>query len=119
MKEIKVYIASPYTNGWMPKMIRTQLDAADELIDLGFCPFVPLLAHFQEIYNPRTEEDWLRVDFAFVKVCDALLRIRLYNEDGSEIYSSGADRECEVAKENGIPIFESIKDLYRHFYMES
>jgi len=115
MKEIKVYIASPYTLGWMPKMVRLQLEAADKLMDLGYIPYTPLLAHFQEIYNPRTEHDWLRVDFTFLKTCDAVLRLKPLDRKSKEIISSGADKECLLAKENDIPVFYSVEELNDHF----
>lgn len=114
-KEIKVYIASPYTLGWMPTMIKVQMDAANELMDLGFCPFVPLLAHFLEIYNPRTEEDWMRTDLAYLKQSDAVLRLRPKDNEGNEVPSRGADLECKTAREYNIPIFESIDEIYEYF----
>lgn len=117
-EEIKVYVASPYTLGWMPTMIKIQMDVSNELMDLGFCPFVPLLAHFLEIYNPRTEEDWLRTDLAYLKVSDAVLRLRPKDKDGNEIPSAGADLECKTARENNIPVFESIEELVEYFKNE-
>jgi hypothetical protein len=111
MKEIKVYIASPYTNGWMPSNIKLQLKAADELMNLGYFPYVPLLAHFQEIYNPRTENDWLNLDFVWLKQCDVVLRLQNFDRDGNVVPSSGADKEEALAKASGIPIFYSIDEL--------
>ena len=39
----------------------------------------------------------MKLDFEWIKSCDALLRI--------EGISSGADREVEFAKNNNIPVF--------------
>ena len=69
MKEIRVYIASPYSNGWMPSNIRLQFKTADNLLDLGYYPYVPLLTHFMELYTHREEQTWLQLDFVFLKTC--------------------------------------------------
>ena len=119
MKEIRVYIASPYTNGWMPTNIRLQIETADKLMDLGYIPYTPLLSHFQEIYSSRSEHDWLKIDFAFLKICDAILRLKPVGKDGKEIPSPGADQEEEIAKEHGIPIFYLIEELNDHFKAKS
>jgi hypothetical protein len=115
MKEIKVYIASPYTNGWMPSNVKLQLDTSNELMDLGYFPYTPLLAHFQEIYNPRSENDWLKLDFVFLKTCDAILRLQNFDRNKELIPSPGADKEEELAKKCGIPVFHSIINLNDHF----
>lgn len=118
MSKITVYIASPYSNGWMPENIRLQLKTADKLMDYGYAPYVPLLAHFQEIYNPRSEQEWLEVDFIYVKLCDALLRLKPKGKDGKEIPSPGATKEEVLAKENNIPVFYSIEDLNEYFNVD-
>lgn len=114
-KEILVYIASPYTNGWMPDNVRLQMDIGNELMDLGYCPIVPLLTHYMEIYKSRPEEEWLELDFVYVKRCDVLLRIKPVDENGNEITSSGGDREVQVAIDNNIPVFYSIQELNDHY----
>jgi hypothetical protein len=114
-KEIRVYIASPYTNGWMPTMVKLQLDMAQNLLDEGYFPYPPLLNHFQEIYSNRTEHEWLKLDFVFLKVCDAVLRLFPLDKDGKEIPSSGADQEIELAIKEGIPVFYSIEELNDYF----
>lgn len=115
MREVKVYIASPYTKGWMPTNIRLQIETADKLIDLGYIPYTPLLTHFQEIYSSKSEHVWLKIDFAFLKTCDAILRLKPVGKDGKEIPSAGADQEVELAKNEGIPVFYSIEDLNDYF----
>jgi len=114
-KEIRVYIASPYTNGWMPSNVNLQLATADELMDLGYFPYVPLLAHFQEMYNPRIEHDWLELDFVWLKQCDAVLRLKPVDKNGVEIPSPGADKEVALAKENDVIVFYSIEELNDYF----
>jgi len=99
----KVYIASPYTLGDVAVNVKFQMDTFDELVNLGFAPFVPLYSHFQHMMHPRPYEDWVRLDFEWINVCDCLLRL------GGE--SKGADAEVEYVKKLGIPVYYSIKDL--------
>lgn len=99
----KVYIASPYTKGDIAVNVRRQIDCADELMDLGFAPFLPLLAHFQHLIHPRDYEDWTEIDLEWVKSCDALLRLSGESE--------GADREVALAEKLKIPVFYNIDEL--------
>jgi len=115
MKEIKVYIASPYSKGWMPTNLRRQFKASDELMNLGYWPYVPLLTHFMELYSHREEKHWLELDFVYLKTCDALLRLKPVDENGDIIPSIGADLEEQLAKDEGIPVFYSIEELNDHF----
>ena len=109
-KMIKVYIASPYTLGDVAKNVKLQLDTVDLLMNSGFVPFTPLYSHFQHMSHPRPYEDWLTIDFEWIKSCDCLLRL-----DGE---SNGADKEVEYATKLGIPVFYSIDDLYLKYNKE-
>jgi hypothetical protein len=100
---IKVYVASPYTKGDIAVNVRRQIDCADELMNLGFAPFLPLLAHFQHLIHPRPYDNWIAVDLEWIKCCDAMLRL-----SGESI---GADLEVKKAKEWDIPVFTSITEL--------
>jgi hypothetical protein len=119
MKDIKVYIASPYTKGWMPDNVRRQITIGDELLDLGYKPYIPLLTHFMELYKHRDEREYLDLDIVFLSVCDAVLRIKPLDENGIEIPSAGADEEEAKAKELGIPVFYSVADLNDYFKSNS
>ena len=99
----KVFISSPYTIGDVAVNVKIQMDAADELITLGFAPFAPLMSHFQHMAHPRPYEDWTRLDLEWLKVCNAILRL-----PGE---SKGADREVELARSLGMPIYYSIAEL--------
>ena len=99
-----VYIASPYTIGDVAKNVRRQVDTATILIDCGMAPFWPLNSHFLHMFWPKSYETWVKLDEAWVKKCDALYRL--------EGESNGADREVLIAKENGIPVFYNLNDLY-------
>jgi hypothetical protein len=83
--------------------VKRQIDAADELISLGYAPFVPLYSHFQHMAHPRPYEDWTRLDMEWIRVCDAILRL-----PGASL---GADAEVARAKELSIPICYSISEL--------
>lgn len=53
--------------------------------------------------NEMLHADWLRVDFEYVRRCDALLRL-----PGESV---GADAEVSEALRIGVPVFYSIDDL--------
>jgi nucleoside 2-deoxyribosyltransferase len=107
LKNIKVYIASPYTLGDTAVNVRNSIDVFYELIKHGFIPFSPLaMCHTIQMIHPIEYEQWMQYDFEWVKTCDCLLRL-----PGD---SQGADREIEVAKETGIPVFYSMKELLKH-----
>lgn len=101
----KIYIASPYTIGDIAVNVHNQIQAANELMDLGFTVHVPLLSHFQHLIFPRPYRDWLTNDLEWLPVCDAILRL-----PGE---SSGADIEVKLAKKLKIPVYYSIEILRR------
>ena len=103
MRKLKVYIASPYTIGDTAVNVRRQIDAANELMDMGLLPFAPLMSHFHHLIHPRSYESWLEWDFGWLESCDIVLRL-----DGE---SKGADMEVERAKELGIPVFYTLREL--------
>lgn len=99
----KVYIASPYTVGNPLENVRRSLSVAHDLRKLGFVPFAPLLSHYANEMYPETYDTWLREDFAWLRCCDAVLRL-----PGE---SKGADLEETHAKRAGIPVFKDMNDL--------
>jgi hypothetical protein len=106
-KKIKVYIASPYTNGDVAINVKRQLDCVDVLMDLDFVPYAPLYSHFQHMAHPRPYTDWINIDFEWVNACDCLLRL-----SGD---SSGADNEIALANELKMPVFYSIDELNDYY----
>lgn len=104
---IRVYVAGPITKGDFMANVRAALDAGDALRNRGFYPFVPHLFGFWHLAHPRHYESWMELDFEYLLLCHALLRL-----PGD---SSGADREVALARLKGIPVFESIEDLAQHF----
>ena len=104
---IRVYVAGPMSKGRMEQNVRAGIDAANQLAQLGFAPYLPHLTHFWGIVYPHDWEFWLALDEAWLQQCHALLRL-----PGA---SKGAERETTVAKMRGIPVFKSIATLRRHF----
>jgi len=104
---IKVYIASAYTIGDTAINVKVQMDMAENLMNFGFAPFVPLYSHFQHMMHPRPQEEWLNFDLEWVKTCDCLLRL--------PGHSIGADIEVEHAKKHNIQIFYSIEELVKFY----
>jgi len=113
-KKLKVYIASPYTKGWSFDNVRRQLKAKDILLNNGFTPFAPLMAHFYQIYTENHDErQMMGWELEWLNVCDFMVRLRVRLEDGSELSSFGSDEEESKANEWGIPIytFWSLEEL--------
>ena len=75
MKKLKVFISSPYTLGDVGVNVRTQHDVFNNLIELGFTPFMPLLSHYQHIIHPFEYDQWIEWDFAWIDSCDFVLRL--------------------------------------------
>lgn len=112
MKKLKVYIASPYTNGNTANNVRRSLDALHVLFENGFVPFSPLLNHYAEIHKHKSEEDWFNWDLEWLRMCDVLVRIRPII-DGKEIPSPGSDIEQKEAKKLNLLVFDfnTIEEL--------
>ncbi len=102
----KVYIASPYTVGDAGINVRHSMEAYNLILDAGGLPFSPLHSHFQHIYFPRSYEEWLNIDLAWLEICDCVWRL-----PGE---SKGADIETGRARFLGLPVFFDLLDV-EHF----
>ena len=102
-KQVRVYVAGPYSKGDVAVNVRNAILVANRLRDAGFAPFLPHLTHFWHLVVPRPYEDWLDLDNQFIPFCDALLRI-----PGE---SSGADKEVALARSLDIPVFYTQETL--------
>ena len=102
----KIYIASPYSIGDKIENVNAQIRAANQLMNYGYTPFLPLLSHFQDQLISRPYTDWLENDLEWIAVCDGLLRL-----PGE---SPGADIEVKHAMGLKIPIYYSIDELKNH-----
>jgi len=103
MNRRKIYIASPYTIGDVAVNVKRSIYAAEELIAHGYAPYCPLLSHFHHMIHPNDYETWMDVGLTWLVRCDAVLRLT-----GE---SKGADIECQIALEGGIPVFYTIEKL--------
>jgi len=99
----RIYIAGPYTEGDVARNVKAAIDAANELIELGFAPYVPHLSHFLHMAHPQPYGIWMGLDMVWQSQCHAVLRL-----PGP---SSGADTETRTAKIVGMPVFHSISEL--------
>lgn len=106
----RIYIAGPYTNGDVANNVYNAISAADELLGLGFAPYVPHLTHFWHIMFSHKYDKWLELDNQYLVLCDGVLRL-----PGN---SSGADSEVLLATEKNIPVFYDIDSLVNHFSKE-
>lgn len=112
-----IYLAAPYSRGDSAINVRCQHDIFDELMDYThlFVCFAPLLTHYQHVFFPRHYEQWLEYDFQIIRNCDAILRCpAVFTSSHLDYYqyeSPGADRECKLASELGIPVFDTISSL--------
>ncbi len=86
---------------------RERIDAAvaigEDIARLGFAPLIP---HLFDAWFTRFDYDYescMRQCFAWVRACDAVYRVQ--NE------SKGADREVELARSLGMPVFTSMEEL--------
>lgn len=108
----RVYIAAPLSNGDVEQNVRHACLVATTLIKIGYAPLCPHLTAYMQgpvasVSAGFDHPTWMEVDLPWVKVSDAVLRL--------PGVSKGADQEVECAKENGIPVFESIVDLDVYF----
>ncbi len=102
----RVFVCSPYTKPDPAININNSVKVFGKLLDDGKCiPINMLWTHFYHCIQPRSYEDWLAYCISFIPLCQAILRL-----PGE---SSGVDREVEIAKSLGIPVFDSIEDLYK------
>lgn len=96
-----IYVAGPISRDPMAGT-RAAVLAGAELMRGGLVPFVPHLSVLWQMIDPVEYEDWMIQDFAWIRRCDALLRL-----PGE---SPGADREVAFAKQGGLPIFTRATD---------
>jgi len=102
---IKVYVAGPYTKGDPCINTNQAIHIGQELLNMGYSPFLPHLSHFWHTMIPNPWETWMALDLDWLPTCDVLFRF------GGE--SRGADIEEAKAKELGIPIVRSYEELER------
>lgn len=105
-----VYIAGPLSSptctGYLQNVHRFY-SAQVALIRHGFAPFNPAADLTVGIMAGDMEyEDYFGPNFAWLEKADAVLMLSS---------SPGADRECERARELGIPVLDSVEGLIEYF----
>ena len=103
MKLPKVYIAGPYSRGDVADNVRTAIEAANEINQMGAVPYVPHLTHFWDLMTPKSYKWWLWYDLQWLVTCDMLVRL--------PGLSKGADQEVEEAKCLGMLVFYGLEEL--------
>lgn len=109
-----VYIASPYTAGDVAQNVAFQMLVFNYLLDSGvIAPYAPLWSHFQHVVHPRSYEEWMRYDEEIIVHCDACIRLAAHNpsNDYEMVTSPGADREVEMFRAQGKPVFYETTDV--------
>lgn len=97
-----IYVAGPISS--RPGVnTANALEVATELLDAGLFPFCPHLTFYWHAFHPHQYEAWMQFDFAWIRRCDALLRI-----SGA---SPGADREVVLAQSIGLPVFHTVSEV--------
>lgn len=99
----RVYVAGPITLGCRPQNIRNAILAGERLRKAGLWPYVPHVSELWALVTPVAEADWLELDFAWLDVCDAFLRL--------PGVSAGSDLEEARACELGIPVFRTVEGV--------
>lgn len=115
MRKPFVYVASPYTKGDPCMNTCFQMRVFDQMMnDKIVVPYVPLWSHFQHTAFPRPYQDWVEYDNVIIPFCDAIIRLNAELPDRGyfEAQSSGADKEVELARSLGKPVFFDITSLY-------
>lgn len=97
---VLVYVAGPYTHGDTALNVRAAVLAGLQIQQAGHLAFVPHLCHFAHYLVSMGYEAWMAIDLRMLRRCDVLLRL--------PGYSPGADREVELAKTLGMPMYESV-----------
>ena len=98
-----IYIAGPYTSGDVVANVVNAMEAWHMLVDLGAFPMCPHLSHFLHLHRQRSYETWMAQDLKWLERCDALFRL-----PGASV---GADREETRARELGLPVYYSLREV--------
>lgn len=103
MRRLRVYISGPITKGDRVANFAQACQAQQHLIELGFAPLNPMLSMMHPAAWSIDHGEWLAADLPWVEMADCVLRL-----PGE---STGADAECERARQTNTPIFTSVSDL--------
>ena len=102
-KDVKIYVAGPYTRGDVAKNVKEAIETGDALAQLGHFVFIPHLSHFWHLLTPHEYDFWMKQDMAWLEICDAVFRF--------EGESKGADIEVDYAVRNKKPVYYKLDDV--------
>jgi Domain of unknown function (DUF4406) len=100
---MRIYIASPYTQGEPLANVRRQIDAAEQLAAKGHVPILPLLSHFWDDVYHHPWEFWIEQCLSHLVTADAVMRL--------PGVSVGADIEVREARNIGLPVYFWLDDV--------
>lgn len=109
-RQMLIYIAGPLsapTEEQRLANVYRAIDAGLAVYRKGHIPFIPHLSHWadrraEELGLPMEWEDWMAIDDAWLRECDALLYL------GS---SPGADIELQRAMDLGLDIYFTLEAI--------
>ena len=103
---MRVFISGPMsTSGEPGPNLHQAVVAAAILMRSGHTPFVPHLTWIADAISPCSIDQWMRWDKEWLLQCEAVIRL-----PGD---SRGADEEVRLARENEMPVYESVNELLR------
>jgi len=102
MKKRKlVYISGPiYSSGVASKNMNKAIHVANELMEAGFCVYIPHLSVIWDAITPQPRSFWMKLDLWMIERSQIILRL-----DG---YSEGAEEDIKHAN--------SLKDDIKIYY---
>lgn len=98
-----IFVSGPVSSdpyGCIPRAI----GVFDKLWDEGWCPILPQLSVFQNMFSEHDYEEWMEYFDTIIAKCDAM-----YCIPGE---SSGRDREIKRARELGLPICHEVETIH-------
>lgn len=103
-----VYVAGPYSGQLLDSLqyIRAGVMTGYELIQAGFCPYIPWLDFLLSLIGgPLSINQYHSYSLRWLRACHVV-----YCLDGWQ-RSKGAQQEVEIAGVLGIPVVESTEEL--------
>lgn len=108
----KIYIAGKLNDNsiYYVKNLHAMCKCAIEIQSLGYAVFIPGLNFLMGFLDGDYEyDDYFNNDVPFLECCDAVFLVKGWES------SKGVNREIEIAKEKGIPVFH-CKDAMINFF---
>jgi Domain of unknown function (DUF4406) len=98
-----IFIAGPYTSGNLDTNVQKAINAAEQLAQNDFVPYVPHLSRYWHDEYNHPKEFWMKVHQEYIFRCDAMLML-----PGNSV---GTIEEKKYAEKLNKPVFHSITSL--------